>query len=219
MQRKSPGRLERYQCLVRSGGVSSPNFEARNERKNRVVEKQRRVSRRKIRRFSLAIRAPAVIAAISMLDRGEILPAGILFSKSPRGVGWPPSKKKKKNNKKRFERRERSDSGVYSTKLMESNDRQEVLIHFSRRRTAPTRSRSFNSLINTEPASLSVPFALRQLIASVLTKKRRILNVQRRRVTRGRRGWKIAGERRGWFSWRKKRGAQGEGKEESGGRG
>lgn len=66
------------------------------------------------------------------------------FSKrnvSPRSRGRSPWKK---TIRKKFERQgareHTSDRAVYSTKLMKSNDRQEVLIHFSQRRTAPTRS-------------------------------------------------------------------------------
>lgn len=107
-----------------------------------------------------------------------------------------------------------SDRAVYLTKLMKSNDRQEVLIHFSQRRTAPPRSRSFNSLINTElvsPSLIHLSSLCLASIASVLTKKRRILNVQRRRVTIGWKGWKNRrrNEVEGGFSPRKKWGPRG----------
>lgn len=86
------------------------------------------------------------------------------FETSPRNVGWVILEKEKTIRKdSRGEERERQ--GRLLNEINErSNDRQEVLIHFSRRRTAPARSRSFNSLINTESAdilsfSLSLSFS------------------------------------------------------------
>ena len=73
MQRKSArergvGGAGRYQCLVRSGGVPSRKFEAnRGERKKRVVEKQWRSRRLKIKTILLEEKSSPLLCAVGSL--------------------------------------------------------------------------------------------------------------------------------------------------------
>lgn len=114
MQRKSRrGGAGRYQCLVRSGGVSSPKFEAdRRERKKRVVEKQRRSRRWKIHADSPQESSVYPIRRfthdVSPFD-GDEIPREKNFSKrGPRGVGSVALEKTIKNDS-RDEKHERQD--------------------------------------------------------------------------------------------------------------
>ena len=162
-------RRTRYQCLVRNGGVPSPKrseaFGAWAERKKRCrgkTEEEEIAAWKSIRFFSgkrgakstlrLRLRFSRILEFSEFSD-GEAK-FREFFETSPRNVGWVILEKEKTIRKdSRGEERERQ--GRLLNEINErSNDRQEVLIHFSRRRTAPARSRSFNSLINTESADI-----------------------------------------------------------------